>query len=146
MAATTSPGMPSSTWGAGAAACCTGAAGFAGAAGLEAAAFAAAFKGIRAKLRAGDPEAVADAKQVVKTYNLLGLFKCEPKDFIAYYEQKQKAKEGAIPQEVLDLVEQRKVAKANKDWASADAIRAKINELGYVVKDTKDGSFAEKAE
>lgn len=104
------------------------------------------FKGIRAKLRAGDPEAVADAKQVVKTYNLLGLFKCEPKDFIAYYEQKQKAKEGAIPQEVLDLVEQRKGAKANKDWASADAIRAKINELGYVVKDTKDGSFAEKAE
>lgn len=104
------------------------------------------FKGIRAKLRAGDPEAVADAKQVVKTYNLLGFFKREPKDFIAYYEQKQKAKEGAIPQEVLDLVEQRKVAKANKDWASADAIRAKINELGYVVKDTKGGSFAEKAE
>ena len=104
------------------------------------------FKGIRAKLRAGDPEAVADAKQVVKTYNLLGLFKCEPKDFIAYYEQKQKAKEGAIPQEVLDLVEQRKAAKANKDWANADAIRAKINALGYVVKDTKDGSFAEKAE
>lgn len=103
------------------------------------------FKGIRAKLRAGDSDAVADAKQVVKTYDLLGLFRSNPKDFIAYYEQKQKAKEGAIPKEVLDLVEQRKVAKANKDWASADAIRAKINELGYVVKDTKDGSFAEKA-
>lgn len=103
------------------------------------------FKGIRAKLRAGDSEAVADAKQVVKTYDLLGLFRSNPKDFIAYYEQKQKAKEGAVPKEVLDLVEQRKVAKANKDWASADAIRAKINELGYVVKDTKDGSFAEKA-
>lgn len=103
------------------------------------------FKGIRAKLRAGDSEAVADAKQVVKTYDLLGLFRNNPKDFIAYYEQKQKAKEGAVPKEVLDLVEQRKVAKANKDWASADAIRAKINALGYVVKDTKDGSFAEKA-
>ena len=103
------------------------------------------FKGIRAKLRAGDSEAVADAKQVVKTYDLLGLFRSNPKDFIAYYEQKQKAKEGAVPKEVLDLVEQRKVAKVNKDWASADAIRAKINELGYVVKDTKDGSFAEKA-
>ena len=103
------------------------------------------FKGIRAKLRAGDSEAVADAKQVVKTYDLLGLFRSNPKDFIAYYEQKQKAKEGVVPKEVLDLVEQRKVAKANKDWASADAIRAKINELGYVVKDTKDGSFAEKA-
>lgn len=103
------------------------------------------FKGIRAKLRAGDSEAVADAKQVVKTYDLLGLFRSNPKDFIAYYEQKQKAKEGAVPKEVLNLVEQRKVAKSNKDWASADAIRAKINALGYVVKDTKDGSFAEKA-
>lgn len=103
------------------------------------------FKGIRAKLRAGDSDAVADAKQVVKTYDLLGLFRSNPKDFIAYYEQKQKAKEDAVPQEVLDLVEQRKVAKTNKDWASADAIRAKINALGYVVKDTKDGSFAEKA-
>ncbi len=103
------------------------------------------FKGIRAKLRAGDSDAVADAKQVVETYKLLGLFKCAPEEFIAYYEQKQKAKESAIPQEILDLVEQRKIAKANKDWASADAIRAKINDLGYVVKDTKDGSFAEKA-
>lgn len=104
------------------------------------------FKGIRAKLRAGDSDAVADARQVVRTYNLLGLFKCEPSDFVAYYEQKQKAKENAIPKEVLDLIEKRKLAKANKDWASADALRARINELGYVVKDTKDGSFAEKAE
>lgn len=102
------------------------------------------FKGIKAKLRQGDADAVADAKQVVKTYGLLGLFRQEPKAFIAYYEQKQKEKESLIPSEVVALVEQRRVAKLNKDWALADEIRAKISELGYVVKDTKDGSFAEK--
>lgn len=102
------------------------------------------FKGIKAKLRQGDADAVADAKQVVKTYSLLGLFRQEPKAFIAYYEQKQKEKESSIPSEVVALVEQRRLAKLNKDWALADEIRAKISELGYVVKDTKDGSFAEK--
>ncbi len=104
------------------------------------------FKGIRSKLKAGDSDAVADANQVVKTYSLLGLFRSEPKEFVAYYEQKQKAKEGAVPQEVFELVNKRTLAKQNKDWASADALRAQINALGYNVKDTKDGSFAEKIE
>lgn len=103
------------------------------------------FKGIKAKLRAGDNDALSDAKQVVKTYSLLGLFRQDPKVFIAYYEQKQKEKESSIPSEVVELVEKRRLAKLNKDWALADEIRAKISELGYVVKDTKDGSFAEKA-
>lgn len=103
------------------------------------------FKGIKAKLRAGDNDALSDARQVVKTYSLLGLFRQDPKVFIAYYEQKQKEKESSIPSEVVELVEKRRLAKLNKDWALADEIRAKISELGYVVKDTKDGSFAEKA-
>ena len=46
--------------------------------------------------------------------------------------------------DLLDLVEQRRVAKQNKDWAKADELRAQITALGYAVKDTKDGSFAEK--
>ncbi len=102
------------------------------------------FKGIKAKLKAGDSDAVADAKQVVKTYGLLGLLKEEPAQFLAYYEAKQDKNADEIPVEVKDLVEQRRLAKLNKDWATADEIRAKITALGYAVKDTKDGSFAEK--
>ena len=102
------------------------------------------FKGIKSKLKAGDSDAVADANQVVKTYSLLGLFKEKPQDFVAYYEAKQAQKESDIPKEVLDLVEQRRIAKQNKDWAKADELRAQITALGYAVKDTKDGSFAEK--
>lgn len=41
---------------------------------------------------------------------------------------------------VMDLViEMRKSARENKDWATADAIRDKLNEAGIVVKDGKEG-------
>ncbi len=43
------------------------------------------------------------------------------------------------PQEVLDLIEKRKEAKKNKDFALADSIRAQISELGYEIKDTREG-------
>ena len=37
------------------------------------------------------------------------------------------------------LLEMRKNAKANKDWATSDLIRDRLNEAGFDVKDTKDG-------
>jgi len=37
------------------------------------------------------------------------------------------------------LLEQRQQAKAEKNWALSDAIRDKLSELGFEVKDTKDG-------
>ena len=50
-----------------------------------------------------------------------------------------------IPAEVSELVEKRKQAKAEKNWAEADRIRDEILKLGYTVKDTKDGAVVEKA-
>jgi len=44
-----------------------------------------------------------------------------------------------IPQEILDLVEQRNRARANKDWAKSDELRDLIAQKGYQIKDTKDG-------
>jgi len=37
------------------------------------------------------------------------------------------------------LLEMRAKAKASKDWATADALRDKISEIGFNVKDTKEG-------
>ena len=48
-------------------------------------------------------------------------------------------KEEKIPQEILDLVEQRKIARQDKNWAESDRLRDLITEKGYSVKDTKDG-------
>ena len=41
--------------------------------------------------------------------------------------------------EVLALLEQRAAARAAKDWSSSDAIRKQIEDLGWIVKDTKEG-------
>ena len=45
-----------------------------------------------------------------------------------------------VPPDVLRLVEERTKAKAAKDWAAADEIRAKITALGFEVKDSKEGA------
>jgi hypothetical protein len=48
------------------------------------------------------------------------------------------------PEEVLGLLEQRKQARANKDFAASDRIRDEIAALGWKVKDTKEGQELEK--
>lgn len=45
-----------------------------------------------------------------------------------------------LPEEIVQLVNERAEAKKNRDFAKADAIRAKITELGYTILDTKDGA------
>ena len=45
-----------------------------------------------------------------------------------------------IPSEIIELVEQRKMEKQNKNYEKADKIRDKIIELGYQVKDTPNGT------
>ena len=49
-----------------------------------------------------------------------------------------------LPEEIQTMVEQRKIARENKDWAKSDSLREKIEQAGYVVKDTKEGMVIEK--
>ena len=44
-----------------------------------------------------------------------------------------------VPEEVMTLIEKRKEAKKNKDFALADSIRGEILALGYNVLDTREG-------
>ena len=53
-------------------------------------------------------------------------------------------KEEEIPQEILELVEQRKVARNEKNWTESDRLRDLIAQKGYSVKDTKDGAEVSK--
>ena len=55
-----------------------------------------------------------------------------------------KQKNIDIPEEITELVEKRKKARENKDWALSDEIRDELKEKGYIVKDTKDGMTLEK--
>ena len=44
-----------------------------------------------------------------------------------------------LPKEILKIVEERKLARINKEWKKSDELRDKLMSLGYTVKDTKDG-------
>jgi cysteinyl-tRNA synthetase len=48
-------------------------------------------------------------------------------------------KEEIIPKEITKLAEERKQARANKDFKKSDELRDKINFLGYEVKDFSEG-------
>lgn len=54
-------------------------------------------------------------------------------------------KEITLPEEIQKMVEERKQARNNKDWAKSDELREKIEQAGYHVKDTKEGMIVEKA-
>lgn len=54
------------------------------------------------------------------------------------------AAEGALKpyEEAVDLLlDIRREAKKNKDWATSDRIRDRLGQIGFAVKDTKDGGF-----
>lgn len=48
-------------------------------------------------------------------------------------------KEEDIPLEIINLAEERKLARDDKDWSKSDDLRNKIKDFGYEIKDTGDG-------
>lgn len=54
--------------------------------------------------------------------------------------QEQPTVDDDLKQTIETMIEQRKTAKANKDYATADAIRSKLAEMGVELIDTKDGT------
>ena len=49
-----------------------------------------------------------------------------------------------IPQEILDLVEERKQARKDKNFALADELRDKISALGFIIEETRNGTNIKK--
>ena len=49
-----------------------------------------------------------------------------------------------IPEEILRLAQERKIARENKDWAKSDELRDLIRSKGYEIKDTKEGTQIDK--
>ncbi len=49
-----------------------------------------------------------------------------------------------IPEEIQKLLEERKIARENKDWELSDKIRDIIKEKGYIIKDSQKGMIVEK--
>ena len=98
------------------------------------------FKDIKKWLSSGKTSglfvALSVSVQIRKTYDILGLFHKNATEYVAWYEAQNTAD---IPADVKAIAEERWVARTNKDWAKSDELRAKLSELGYTVKDSKEG-------
>lgn len=92
------------------------------------------FKEVARLLDAGDAKARRMTNQIRATYSLLGLFKRDPAAYLATYEKTEE-----IPADVLAVAEERKAARAARDWAKSDELRETLKAMGYAVKDAKDG-------
>ncbi len=55
------------------------------------------------------------------------------------------SKKVELPEEIKELIEKRKKARENKDWALSDEIRDILKQKGYIIKDSKEGMLVEKA-
>ena len=92
------------------------------------------FKEISRLCAEGDAKARRMVNQIRKTYSLLGLFKHDAGEFLQAFDRAE-----SIPEEVLAVAEERKKARAEKNWAKSDELRETLKSLGYAVKDSKDG-------
>ena len=59
-------------------------------------------------------------------------------------DESAKQKQEVLPEDILDLIEKRKQARQEKNWALSDELRDLIKEKGYAVKDSKDGMTVER--
>ncbi len=94
------------------------------------------FKEIKKLLSSDVETAVAFSEQIKKTYAILGLFNRPAKEYLAWYESTRAAE---IPAEVEKIAKERWQARLEKNWARSDELRAKLAEMGYSVKDSKEG-------
>ncbi len=85
---------------------------------------------------------VADGKGTISADDLKELqdvFKLFVEDILGLKLAEEQGSNEAYHKAVDLLLDIRKQAKANKDWATSDRIRNELTEMGFSIKDTKDG-------
>ena len=100
------------------------------------------FKKIKTLIANGDHTAGKMLAQIKKTYSLLGIFTKNPETVVEEYEKKHGEE---VPEEITALAQKMQTARLEKDYASADALRAEIIAKGYTVMISKDGVTVKKS-
>jgi cysteinyl-tRNA synthetase len=68
---------------------------------------------------------------------VLGLLEENPEEF---FRKLSKSSEGIDAGEVESMIQERSKARAEKDWAQADALRDRLQEMGIVLEDGAQGT------
>lgn len=82
-------------------------------------------------------KALEDIKSV---YKILGFFEQNPDEFISEMKEKYLSKLKITINEIENKITKRAEAKKNKDYETADAIRAELDKKGILLNDTKNGT------
>ena len=86
-----------------------------------------------------DKKATLSAADLAELKEVFSLFLFDILGIKAEQGGDNSGREEAFGKVVDMLLEQRAIAKANKDWATSDKIRNELAALGFEIKDTKDG-------
>lgn len=81
------------------------------------------------------------ADLLLKFDKVLGLDMKNAENYLLEFKHEESEE---LPEEIKALVEERKQARAEKNWVKSDEIRDRIISLGYRIKDTKDGIIVKK--
>ena len=79
-------------------------------------------------------------EKVVTLYNILSIFEEEPEEFINNLKQKYLVKLSISAEEIQNKINERMLAKQNKEYQKADEIRNELDAMGIVLLDSKDGT------
>ena len=84
---------------------------------------------------------LADTIDEIKKFaNVLGIIEKDPDEYLESKKSSEKL-EGITPKEIESLIEERKEARADKNWARADEIRDLLDSKGIVLEDKPEGTI-----
>ena len=78
--------------------------------------------------------------QIIKLYNILGIFYTGTDVLLADLKNKYISKLGLSVEEIESLIEKRANAKQDKNYELADKIRSELDEKGIILNDSKEGT------
>ncbi len=78
--------------------------------------------------------------QIIKLYNILGIFYADADELIQDLQNKYIIKLGLNVEEIEQKIADRANAKAKKNYELADKIRSELDEKGIILNDSKEGT------
>lgn len=85
-----------------------------------------------------DLQAIAD--KIKELFGVLNILQQKPEEYIANIRSKTLQKNNLKAEDIEKAISERATAKQNKDWATADKIRAELLDKGIVLKDSATGT------
>ncbi len=80
------------------------------------------------------------ADRIIKLYNILSVFEETPEEFMSDLKNKYLNRLSIKPDEIMAKIEERKLAKEQKDYETADRVRKELDEAGIALLDSKEGT------